>query len=88
MVLIQDPDPNDPFGVIIHPGNDKNPKQLVFEKPSVVESNAIMEELKSFAHSIRTNSLTAVTVEDGHDAMQVAYQILDQLNYSNSIFAT
>ena len=88
MVLIQDPDPNDPFGVIIHPGNDKNPKQLVFEKPSVVESNAIMEELKSFAHSIRTNSLTAVTVEDGHDAMQVAYQILDQLKYSNSIFAT
>lgn len=87
IVQIQDPDPNDPFGVIINPGNNKDPKQLVFDTPVVTETNAIKEELRSFAHSIRESIPTKVTVEDGHDAMQVAYQILEQLNFSNSIFA-
>jgi predicted dehydrogenase len=87
LIQIQDPDPTDPFGVIINPGNDKKPKQLVFDKPTVLESNAIKEELRAFAHAINNSTPTKVTVEDGHDAMQVAYQILDQLSFSNSIFA-
>ena len=88
IVQIQDPDPSDPFGVIINPGNDKKPKQLLFDKPKVIESNAIKEELRSFAISIENSTPTKVSIEDGHDAMQVAYQILDQLSISNSIFAS
>ncbi len=87
LIQIQDPDPTDPFGVIINTGNDKKPKQLVFDKPTVLESNAIKEELRAFAHAISNSTPTKVTVEDGHGAMQVAYQILDQLSLSNSIFA-
>lgn len=88
IVQIQDPDPTDPFGVIINPGNDKKPKQLVFDKPTVLETNAIKEELRSFAYSIINSTPTKVSAEDGHDAMHVAYRILDQLSFSNSIFAS
>jgi predicted dehydrogenase len=87
IVQIQDPDSNSPFNVLIEPGNGKPPKQLIFKKPEILESNAIKEELKSFALSIRENTKPIVTIEDGFNAMQVAHQILDQLNYTNSIFA-
>lgn len=87
IVKIQDPDPNDPFGVVIDPGSGKPKKQLVFDHPAISETNAIKEELRSFAASIANNTKPIVTVDDGHMAMQVAHQILGQLNYTNSIFA-
>ena len=87
IVQIQDPDATNPFSLLIEPGNGKPARQLVFNTPEILESNAIKEELKSFARSIRENSKPAVTIEDGFNAMQVAHQILDQLNYTNSIFA-
>lgn len=87
VVNIQEPDPDDPFGVVIDPGNGREKKQLVFNQPNVAETNAIKEELRSFAHSIQNNTKPIVTVDDGYMAMQVAHQILDQLNYANSIFA-
>lgn len=87
VVKIQDPDPTNPFGVIIKPGENKEPKQLVFDSPNISESNAILEELRSFAHSINTREKPIVSAEDGFNAMSVAQQILDQLEFSNSIFA-
>lgn len=87
VVQIQEANDEDPFALVIDPGNDQPKKQLIFDKPEVLETNAIAEELKAFAHSIRTGTKPSVTAEDGYAAMQVAHQILDQLNYANSIFA-
>jgi len=87
IVNIQDVDPQNPFAMIIDPGNGRPPKQLYFDKPRIEPTNAIKEELRSFAEAILKNTKPVVTVEDGFMAMQVAHQILEQLNYSNSIFA-
>lgn len=87
VVKIQDVDPADPFALVIDPGMGRPPKQLVFDQPNIDKTNAIREELASFARSIMTNTKPVVTIEDGFRAMQVAHQILEQLNYSNSIFA-
>ncbi|MEX2597092.1 MAG: Gfo/Idh/MocA family oxidoreductase [Salibacteraceae bacterium] len=87
VVRIQDKDENNPFAIIIDPKNGKDPKQLVFDNPAISESNALKEEMRSFAESIQQNTKPRVTVEEGYQAIQVAHQILDQLNYTNSIFA-
>lgn len=87
IVRIQDADPSDPFGIIIPTADNKPDRQLIFDRPEIESINAIKEELRSFAHSIKKGTQPKVTVEDGYNAMQVAEQILEQLNYSNSIFA-
>lgn len=87
VVQIKEVDPNDPFAVVIDPKNGKDPKQLVFDNPEVPESNALKEELKSFAECIQNDTKPVVTIEDGYSAIQVAHQILEQLSFTNSIFA-
>lgn len=88
IVNITDADESNPFALIIEPGNGKPSKQLVFDEPKVVDYNAIKRELETFADSIYNNTKPLVTVEDGYLAIQVANQILDQLSFSNSIFAS
>lgn len=87
VVRIREVDQDDPYAIIINPGEGKDPKQIYFDHPEVKEQNAIQEELKTFAESILNDQKTKVTVEDGYNAIQVAHQILEQLNFSNSIFA-
>ncbi len=69
----------DPLAVILDVGEGKKQKQIWFENPKVEESNAIKEELKSFAYAIKNNKIPAVTIEDGFAALQVAHQIADKL---------
>jgi predicted dehydrogenase len=69
----------DPLAVTIDLGEGKGTKQIYFENPSVEESNAIKEELASFANAIRTNQKPVVPIEDGYAALQVAYQIAEKL---------
>ncbi len=88
IVNIEEADESNPFAMIIEPGNGKPSKQLVFDEPKVEDYNAIKRELETFADSIYNNTKPLVTVEDGYLAIQVAHQILDQLNFSNSIFAS
>jgi len=87
LVQMKDVDPNDPFAVVIDPKNGKEPKQLLFDKPEVPATNALRDELQSFARCIQNDSKPVVTVEDGYEAIQVAHQILEQLKVTNSIFA-
>ncbi|GAB4381730.1 MAG: Gfo/Idh/MocA family oxidoreductase [Salibacteraceae bacterium] len=87
VVQLQAPEKDNPFAITIDPGEGKDPRQLVFVKPEVQPTNAIEEELKSFAESIRNNTRPPVSVEDGYTALQAAHQILEQLNFVNSIFA-
>ena len=69
----------DPLAVTIDLGGDKGTKQIYFENPRVEESNAIKEELQSFAHCIMDDTTPEVTIEDGFHALQIAHQIADKL---------
>ena len=74
-----------------HPGPDlpameletpKGNKWISMETPPMEPVNAIRMELETFAGSIRSSTPPPVTLEDGLGALQVAYQILDQIEKS------
>lgn len=69
----------DPYAVIIDPGEGKTKKQLFFNKPKAMPSNAILEELKSFAEAIEKERTPIVPLEDGIRALTVAHQILEKI---------
>ncbi len=52
-------------------------KQIYFDNPTVDTNNAILDELETFADAIKNNSTPIVTLEDGTNALRVAYQIID-----------
>ncbi|MFK7061252.1 Gfo/Idh/MocA family oxidoreductase [Flavobacterium oreochromis] len=52
-------------------------KQIYFDNPSVHPNNAILDELESFADAILYNTTPIVTLEDGTEALRVAYQIIE-----------
>jgi predicted dehydrogenase len=70
----------DPFDIILDLGTDKPKKKILIDKPDIIESNAIKEELRAFYNSIANNSETPVTIEDGLNAMLVAHQIMDEMS--------
>jgi predicted dehydrogenase len=74
------PDNNDPFAMIIELGENKGSKQIFFEKPEIQASNAIKMELETFYHSINNNTIPMVSIIDGYNALNVAYQIIEKLN--------
>ncbi|MDD3739537.1 MAG: Gfo/Idh/MocA family oxidoreductase [Lentimicrobiaceae bacterium] len=59
--------------------NKKGNFNLLIETPIVIHTNAIVEELKSFADSILNNDEPIVTIDDGNDALIVAYKILEKI---------
>lgn len=58
----------------------KEPKEIIIEKPEVILNNAISDELTAFCKSIKTSEPLIVPLEDGHNAVVVAYQILEKIN--------
>jgi predicted dehydrogenase len=75
----------DPLSVILDLGKGKGRKQIYFEAPKVKDDNAIKTELQLFAKSIVTNTTPPVTIQDGYDALNVAYQVLDKLKVSSGL---
>ncbi|HBH06050.1 MAG TPA: oxidoreductase [Flavobacteriales bacterium] len=69
----------DPYAIIFDPGEGKTKKQLFFNKPKAEPSNAILEELKSFAEAIEKDQTPIVPLEDGLKALSVAHQILEKI---------
>lgn len=55
-------------------------KQIYFDNPDVPPNNAILDELESFADAINSNKTPIVTLEDGTEALRIAYQIIDAFN--------
>jgi predicted dehydrogenase len=55
-------------------------KQIYFANPDVEQNNAILDELNSFADAINNNTSPVVTLEQGTNALRVAYQIIDCFN--------
>ena len=69
-----------PFAIIIDPGNGKPNKTIEFNNPVVEESNAIKEELRTFALAVENNTTPIVNAMDGYKALKVANQIMDKLS--------
>jgi predicted dehydrogenase len=70
----------DPFDIVLDLGTDKAKKKILIDKPDILETNAIKEELIAFHNSIANSAETPVNVEDGLNAMLVAHQILDEMS--------
>jgi len=75
-----DPATADPLAMVIDLGHNKGSKQISFERPEVLPTNAIQKELESFAHAINTNSEPPVTIQDGYLALDLAYKIIEKIS--------
>jgi predicted dehydrogenase len=80
IVSMSDVDDNtDPMAMVLELGEGKPSKEIQFEKPEIKETNAIVEELKSFAQAILNDSQPPVTLYDGYQALLVAHQIVEKI---------
>lgn len=60
--------------------NNNGKKGVNIERPLIVnKSNAITEELKSLYYSIINNNQPIVSFDDGYNALNIAYQIIDKM---------
>lgn len=57
-------------------------KQIYFDNPQIDANNAILDELETFADAINNNTTPIVTLEDGTEALRVAYQIIECMKRS------
>ena len=73
---------DDPFAMIIDLGKNKGSKQIFFDKPQIKPINAIKTELEYFYKSIVDNTMPQVTINDGYNALDVAYRIIEKLKLS------
>ncbi len=76
-----------PLDVTIDLPNGKGTKLIYFDQPKVDETNAIKMELELFIDSILHNTSTAISVEDGYNALHVAHQVMEKLNSSLNVLA-
>jgi len=74
---------NDPFAIVIDPGNNKPKKQIFFKKPEINNTNAIKMELETFYTAIATNTKPAVSIYDGYKSLEVAHQIMEKISRNN-----
>lgn len=82
--LMNEPDENDPFAVTIDLGNGKGSKQIFFENPTILPTNAIKRELETFADSITDNTTPLVSIEDGYKALDVAYKVIEKMRVTSN----
>lgn len=69
------PESPDEFAMILQ-NAEGNKKQIYFENPEVVQNNAILDELDSFARAIEEDSTPIVSLRQGTEALKLAYQII------------
>lgn len=79
-------DESDPYAMVMELGDGQR-KQIYFEKPDCPPSNAIQEELHSFASAINKNHEVSVSLEDGYKALQVAHEILKKIELNLNLIA-
>lgn len=56
--------------------------EITSEYPQVIPNNAILEEMKSFVHSIQSNTSPIVTLEHAYYAIKVAFEIMERVKFS------
>ncbi|HAD97250.1 MAG TPA: oxidoreductase, partial [Cryomorphaceae bacterium] len=79
-------DEENPYAMVMDLGNGKK-KQIYFEKPESLKTNAIQEELRTFGEAINKNTPVYVTLEDGYRALDVARQVLEKINLNLNVIA-
>lgn len=52
-------------------------KQIYFDNPNIINNNAILDELESFADAINSNTIPIVSLQQGTEALRIAQQIID-----------
>jgi len=84
IIRMKDVDPahEDPFAMIFDMGKGKEKKHIIFDKPEVHPINAIQTELESFYRAIVEDVTPPVTIFDGYNALDIAYQIMNEINQS------
>jgi predicted dehydrogenase len=70
------PEQPDDFAMILQ-NAEGNKKQIYFENPNIIQNNAILDELESFAYAIENGTTPIVSLKQGAKALQVAQQIID-----------
>jgi predicted dehydrogenase len=66
-----------PLDITMDLGENKGKMKIGFDKPELAPTNAIKEELSAFADAIINDTETVVSIDDGANALEVAYRILD-----------
>ena len=70
------PENPDDYAMILQ--NDEGvQKQIYFENPEIVQNNAILDELESFADAINNNNSPIVTLSNGTEALRIAQWVID-----------
>lgn len=72
-------DKPDPFAVTMDLGPGKGHREIAFDKPAIPPNNAIREELRSFAHAIRSGNQPEVPASDGLPALELAHRVLQAM---------
>lgn len=65
--------------LVIDPGNGLPKKEIIFEHPIILPTNAINEELNTFHTSINSTKVTKVGIEDAIRTLEVAFDIEEKL---------
>ncbi|HBI40200.1 MAG TPA: oxidoreductase [Tenacibaculum sp.] len=55
-------------------------KQIYFDNPKIIQNNAILDELESFADAIQNKTTPIVSLKQGTEALRVAQQVIDCFN--------
>ncbi len=70
------PENPDEFAMILQNAEGVK-KQIYFDNPEIMNNNAILDELETFADAIENGKKPIVTLEHGTNALKVAQQIID-----------
>ena len=73
------PEAPDPYAMILTTAEGRS-KEIMFDKPSIPETNAILEELNTFAQAIENDTTPIVTFRDGTAALRVALDIMKDID--------
>ncbi len=70
-----------PLAMILDLGEGKNRKEIFVENPAITPINAIKTELETFYDSIIKDTNPVVTIEDGYNSLDLAYKIMEKINF-------
>lgn len=82
IVRLSDHDPSAP-GVFQLP-TQEGLREVTLENPIIAPANAIVEELRAFAVSVREGRAAAVTLQDGRRALELAERIITDMAERNA----
>lgn len=79
VIRIQNAGPNS-RSLVIDPGFQQAKKEILFEHPIILPTNAINEELSTFYKSINSNKAISVGIDDAIRTLEIAFAIEEKLN--------